>query len=87
MIGDPMVHTIGAGFDSFAYNSIYHDGARFPHRKARQENGVTGVTMENTKSTPQEQILPIVLGFWQARALAVATDLGLPDLLAKVHCI
>jgi hypothetical protein len=39
--------------------------------------------MQNTKSAPQEQILPIVLGFWQARALAVATELGLPDLLAK----
>ena len=39
--------------------------------------------MQNTKPAPQEQILPIVLGFWQARALAVATELGLPDLLAK----
>ncbi len=39
--------------------------------------------MPNTKPAPQEQILPIVLGFWQARALAVATDLGLPDLLAE----
>jgi len=35
-----------------------------------------GVNMPNTKPAPQEQILPIVLGFWQARALAVATDLG-----------
>jgi O-methyltransferase domain/Dimerisation domain len=39
--------------------------------------------MQNTKLAPQEQILPIVLGFWQARALAVATELGLPDLLAE----
>jgi hypothetical protein len=39
--------------------------------------------MQNTKLTPQEQILPIVLGFWQARAVAVATELGLPDLLAE----
>ncbi|HWZ59276.1 MAG TPA: methyltransferase [Gemmatimonadaceae bacterium] len=31
---------------------------------------------------PHEQILSIVLGFWQARALAVATELGIPDLLA-----
>ena len=38
--------------------------------------------MQNTKPAPQEQILSIVLGFWQARALAVATELGLPDLLA-----
>jgi O-methyltransferase domain/Dimerisation domain len=39
--------------------------------------------MQNTKPAPQEQILPIVLGFWQARALAVATELGVPDLLAE----
>jgi len=38
--------------------------------------------MQNTKPAPQEQIFSIVLGFWQARALAVATELGLPDLLA-----
>ena len=38
--------------------------------------------MQNTKPAPHEQILSIVLGFWQARALAVATELGLPDLLA-----
>src|SRR5215813_5423444 len=42
-----------------------------------------GVSMQNTKSAPNEQIFSIVLGFWQARALAVATELGLPDLLAK----
>jgi hypothetical protein len=39
--------------------------------------------MPNTKPAPQEQILSIVLGFWQARALAVATELGLPELLAE----
>ena len=39
--------------------------------------------MQNTKPAPHEQILSIVLGFWQARALAVATDLGLPDILAE----
>ena len=39
--------------------------------------------MQNTKLAPQEQILSIVLGFWQARALAVATELGVPDLLAN----
>jgi hypothetical protein len=37
--------------------------------------------MQNTKPTPHEQIFSTVLGFWQARALAVATDLGVPDLL------
>jgi hypothetical protein len=31
----------------------------------------------------QEQIFPVVLAFWQARALAFATELGLPDLLAE----
>lgn len=39
--------------------------------------------MQNTNVAPQEQILPIVLGFWQSRALAVATKLGLADLLAE----
>jgi len=37
----------------------------------------------NTKPSPQEQILSIVLGFWQARALAVAAELGVPGLLAE----
>jgi len=37
--------------------------------------------MQNT--APHEQIFSIVLGFWQARALTVATELGLPDLLAE----
>jgi hypothetical protein len=31
---------------------------------------------------PHEQILNIVMGFWQSRALAVATELELADLLA-----
>ena len=39
--------------------------------------------MQNTKPAPHEQIFSIVLGFWQARALAVATELGLPDLFAE----
>ena len=39
--------------------------------------------MQNTKPVPQEQIFSIVLGFWQARALAVATELGLSDLFAE----
>jgi len=39
--------------------------------------------MQNTKPVPQEQIFSIALGFWQARALAVATELGLPALLAE----
>jgi len=38
--------------------------------------------MRNTP-VPEEQILSFVLGFWQSRALAVATELGLPDLLAE----
>ena len=69
---------IPTGFDSFAYNSIYHDGPA-SHQGPRQGE----VTMQNTNPAPQEQILPIVLGFWQARALAVATELGLADLLAE----
>jgi hypothetical protein len=40
--------------------------------------------MQNTKPAPHEQIISIVPGFWQARALAVATELGLPDLLVDV---
>jgi hypothetical protein len=39
--------------------------------------------MSNSTSTPEELIYSIVLGFWQARALAVATELGLADLLAE----
>ena len=37
----------------------------------------------SSKAAPPEQILLIVLGYWQARALAVATELGVPDLLAQ----
>jgi Dimerisation domain len=37
----------------------------------------------SNKPAPEEQILPLVMGFWQARALAVATELGLSDLLAE----
>src|SRR5262249_17122177 len=39
--------------------------------------------MQNTKPAPHEQVFSIVVGFWQARALAVATELGLSDLLAE----
>jgi hypothetical protein len=28
----------------------------------------------SNKPAPEEQILPLVMGFWQARALAVATE-------------
>ena len=35
--------------------------------------------MQNARPTPQERIFPIVMGFWQARALAVATELGLQN--------
>ena len=41
------------------------------------------MNMKNTKPSPHEQIFSIVLGFWQARALTVATELGVPDLLAE----
>jgi hypothetical protein len=34
--------------------------------------------MQKTKPAPHEPILSIVFGFWQARAVAVATELGLP---------
>src|ERR1700724_2737790 len=39
--------------------------------------------MQNTTTAPHERIFSTVLGFWQARALAVATELGVPDLLAE----
>jgi len=39
--------------------------------------------MQNAQPTPQERIFPIVIGFWHARALAVATELGLAELLAE----
>jgi hypothetical protein len=31
----------------------------------------------SNKPAPQERILPMVLGYWQARALAVATEVSL----------
>jgi hypothetical protein len=34
-------------------------------------------------TAPHEQILNIVMGFWQSRALAVAAELELADLLAE----
>jgi hypothetical protein len=37
--------------------------------------------MQNTDPAPHEHIFSIVLGFWHARAVAVATELGLSDLL------
>ncbi len=37
----------------------------------------------SSKAVPQERLLPIVLGYWPARALAVATELDGPDLLAQ----
>ena len=39
--------------------------------------------MENAQPAPQKRIFPMVMGFWQARALAVATELGLAELLAE----
>lgn len=38
--------------------------------------------IQNIRPAPHEQILSIVLGYWQANALGVATRLGLADLLA-----
>jgi hypothetical protein len=42
-----------------------------------------GVSTRSASPAPHEQVLATVLGFWQARALAVATELGVPDLLAE----
>lgn len=39
--------------------------------------------MQNAQPAPQERIFPIVTGFWQARALALATELGLAEILAE----
>ena len=39
--------------------------------------------MQNTTAAPHEQVFSRVLGFWQARALVVATEIGVPDLLAE----
>jgi hypothetical protein len=39
--------------------------------------------MHKVELAPHEQIFLILLGSWQARALAVATELGLADLLAE----
>jgi len=39
--------------------------------------------MQNAKPAPQERVSSMVMGFWQARALAVATELGLAELLAE----
>jgi O-methyltransferase domain/Dimerisation domain len=38
--------------------------------------------MPNATLNPHEQVLTLVLNFWQGRAVAMATELGLPDLLA-----
>jgi hypothetical protein len=59
------------GFDHFTYNSVRHD---LPGRER-----TLGM---DAKRAPHEQILSIVQGFWQARALAVATELGLAEFLA-----
>ena len=39
--------------------------------------------MEDAQPKPQDRIFPIVMGFWQARAFAVATDLGIAELLSE----
>lgn len=38
---------------------------------------------QSATPAPHEQILSTVLGFWQARAIAVATELGLADIVAE----
>jgi hypothetical protein len=38
--------------------------------------------MRNSESAPHEHILAIILGFWKAHALGLATKLGLPEFLA-----
>jgi hypothetical protein len=43
--------------------------------------------MQNTKPAPHRQILSIVRGLWQARALAVAMALGLPDRWVDGPCM
>ncbi|MCG1018516.1 MULTISPECIES: methyltransferase [Burkholderiaceae] len=39
--------------------------------------------MSSTKLSPEQQILLLKMGFWKSRALAVATEMGLPDILAE----
>ena len=39
--------------------------------------------MQNNRPAPHEQILSIILGYWQANVLGLATKLGLADLLDK----
>jgi len=39
--------------------------------------------MHKVELAPHEQIFLILLGSWQARALAVATELGLADLFGR----
>jgi O-methyltransferase domain/Dimerisation domain len=39
--------------------------------------------LQNMKPSPQEQILSTILGFWQARTLALATELSIADHLAE----
>jgi hypothetical protein len=39
--------------------------------------------MRNNQPAPHEQILSIILGYWQANAVGLATKLGLADLLAE----
>jgi hypothetical protein len=39
--------------------------------------------MQDIKPAPHERIFSVLLGFWQARAIAVATESGLSALLVK----
>src|SRR5258705_9129540 len=51
--------------------------------QSSKETRQIGALMQDIKPAPHEQIFSVLLGFWQARALAVATELGLSDLLVK----
>src|SRR5260370_36510726 len=60
------------GFDYFTYNTVRHD--LLGHERTPRMD---------LKLAPHEQILSIVQGFWQARALAVATELAVAEFLAE----
>jgi hypothetical protein len=50
-----------------------------PNKQVNSE----GVSTRNASPAPHEQVLATVLGFWRARALALARELGVRDLLAE----
>jgi hypothetical protein len=40
-------------------------------------------TMSIDEISPEKKIFSIIIGFWKSRALAIATEMGLPDILAE----